>query len=281
MNYRRFKPSAAVSRFVEFYWTLEDKSQATGNQIVIPDGRSGIIINFATPFQSNANGAWIGQPECFFVGQITGPLLLRAAGPSGMIGIQFRPHGAAHLLEMPMHEVTDSAVALEHISRRLFRALEGVRDLPTLARAVGAIDPILHAFAKNTSADFDSITQAIQDIERTSGLISIDDVANRIGLSTRQLQRRFAERVGISPKLFSRMQRFQGVLRTTEDPSANWVTAAIHNGYYDQAHLIRDFRQFSGKPPTALLDRELDFTRRFVERRPLSHLSNTTKRTSH
>jgi|ERR1700722_741541 len=88
---------------------------------------SGIIINFATPFENNANRVWTGQPECSFVGQTTRALLLRAAGPSGMIGIQFRPHGAAHLIEMPMHEMTDSVIALEHILQRLFRAQRVLR----------------------------------------------------------------------------------------------------------------------------------------------------------
>src|SRR5271168_4142004 len=128
MDYRQVRPSAAVGKFVEFYWTLEDKSPSGGIQRIVPDGRAGIILNFANPFESYTNGTWKSQPECFFVGQITGPLLLRPPGPAGMLGIQFRPHGAAQLLTMPLSELTDSAVALEDLSRRLFGHLERVRE---------------------------------------------------------------------------------------------------------------------------------------------------------
>ena len=101
-------------------------------------------------------------------------------------------------------------------------------------------------------------------IQSSGGLINIDRVAQNAGWSARQLQRQFGDRVGISPKFFARMQRFQGVLRAMDDPTLNWVSAANQYGYFDQAHLIRDFRQFVGKPPTALLEQELDLTKRFV-----------------
>src|SRR5271170_5540445 len=141
MNYCQVRPSAAVSSYVEFYWMLEDRSPASGVQRIVPDGRSGLILNFGNPFESYTKGVWKSQPECFFVGQITGPLLLRPSGPAGMLGIQFRPHGATQLLRLPMWELTDSAIALENLSRRLFRELERVRHLPSLTQALAALDP--------------------------------------------------------------------------------------------------------------------------------------------
>jgi AraC-like DNA-binding protein len=275
MNYRQIRPSAAVGRYVEFYWILEDRVAASGVQRIVPDGRSGLILNFASPFESHSNGAWRRQPECFFIGQITGPLLLRPSGPAGMLGVQFRPHGAAQLLGMPIDELTDSAIALEDLSRRLFRELERLRELPSLLEAVAALDPILRALADRSRVDHSSVSHVVTEIERTDGLISVKRAADRIGWSTRQLQRRFKEAVGISPKLFGRMLRFQGVLRAIDDPASDWVDAAIRCGYYDQAHLIRDCREFSGKTPTALLDPEIDLSRHFVQR--MSHFSNTTR----
>jgi hypothetical protein len=104
MNYRQIPPSPAVAQFVEFYWTLEDNSHASFVQRIVPDGRSGIILNFANPFESLTNGSWRLQPQRFFVGQITGPLLLRPSGPAAMLGIQFHANGAARLLpgNMPL-----------------------------------------------------------------------------------------------------------------------------------------------------------------------------------
>ncbi len=275
MNFCQIRPSAAVGRFVDHYWMLEDRSPASGVQRIVPDGRPELILNFGNPFESHKDGVWTSQPECFFVGQITGPLLLRPSGPAGMLGITFRPHGATQLLGLPMCELTDSAVALADLSRRLFRELERVRELSSLTQALAALDPILHAFAEQTLIDDDPVSYAVRDIERTSGLVRVSEVADRIGWSTRQLQRRFKDSVGMSPKLFGRMQRFQGIFRTMEGPGSDWVNAAIDYGYYDQAHLIRDFREFSGKTPTALLGQEIDLSRRFVQAHAMSHFSKT------
>jgi len=69
MHYRRIRPSPAVGKFVEFYWILEESPEG-GVQRIVPDGRAGIILNFANPFESNTNGTWKSQPECFFVGKL-------------------------------------------------------------------------------------------------------------------------------------------------------------------------------------------------------------------
>lgn len=264
MHYQQFQPSAAAAECVEFYWTLEDASPPAAVQTVVPDGRSGIILNFDRPFESQANGAWTSQPECFFVGQLTRPLSLRPSGSTAMVGVQFRPQGAARLIGMPMAEVSDTVRSVEDLSRGLHREFERIRDLGTPARAVRAIDHWASGLATAKGGKADPLSDALVVIEASVGLSDIGLVAHRVGWTVRQLERSFKERVGITPKFFARMQRFQEVLRNTDEPGLNWADVAMRCGYFDQAHLIRDFRQFSGKPPTAILDTELDFTKRFV-----------------
>jgi AraC-like DNA-binding protein len=276
MEYRQIRPSPSVSRFVEFYWTLEDQASNAEAQRILPDGRTALILNFGSPFESCTQGIWKSQPQCFFVGQITGPLLLRPSGPAAMLGIQFRPHGAARLLKMPMFELTDSAVALDAISTRLFRSVDSLRDFSSPALAVTFLDSILQSFSVQTRGHDQIVSHAVNAIEQSGGLIGISEVADRLGWSTRQLQRRFKHSVGISPKLFGRMQRFQQVFRCMEDPGSQWVSVAAHSGYYDQAHLIRDFREFAGKSPSALLNVEVDLARHFLPRPEMSHFSKTS-----
>jgi transcriptional regulator GlxA family with amidase domain len=114
------------------------------------------------------------------------------------------------------------------------------------------------------------LSAAVAEFESSGGSTDVAGVADQLGLSSRQLQRRFRDAVGISPKLFSRMQRFQRVFqameaRTAESERLDWVSTAMDCGYYDQAHLIRDFREFSGKAPMALLAGELDLARQFAQ----------------
>jgi len=275
MNYRRFQPSLSVSRFVEFYWTLEDVSPGSSVQRIVPDGRPGIILNFGRPYESEKDGAWKLQPECFFIGQITGPLLLRASGAASMLGIQFRPHGAAQFLRMSMPELTNSAILIEDLSRDLSRGLGPLRDLSSPAARIAALDSMLSGLAEVAPAGNDPVAYAVEHLERTRGQIGIRSLADRIGWSSRQFQRRFKASVGISPRLFGRMQRFQGVFHAIEGFSSGWVNAAVDCGYFDQAHLIRDCREFSGKTPGALLNQEIDLTRHFVQPRAVSHFSKT------
>src|ERR1700674_4318786 len=136
----------------------------------------------------------------------------------------------------------------------------------------------MRARADLIGTDDPLVSFAVAEFERAGGLMSISDLANRIGLSARQLERRFRTEVGIGPKLFGRMKRFQRVFRTIDDPKLNWVDVAVDCGYYDQSHLIRDFREFSGDTPTALLAAEFDLTRHFLQSGPMSHFSNTLAR---
>jgi AraC-like DNA-binding protein len=223
MKYSQIKPSAAVSRYVDSYWTLEDNSPTNSIQRIIPDGRPELIINFARPFENLTRGEWQSQPACFFVGQITSPLLLRPPRPAQMLGIDFRPHGAEQLLRLPMSELTDSVVALEDLSRRLFRQMEWVRDLSSLPEAVAALDRILAFRADRIAVGHNPVSYAVSELQRTAGLLSVKEVAHQIGWSTRQLQRRFKDAVGISPKLFARMQRFQRVFRAMDDRASGWI----------------------------------------------------------
>jgi AraC-like DNA-binding protein len=276
MRYQQIRPSPAVARFVEFYWTLEDDAPGDSLQRILPDGRGCLVLNFASPYARYCNNAWQLQPRSFLVGQITGPLVLRPSGPMAMLGIQFRPQGAAELFAAPMGELNDHAVMLDAVCPGLARHLEPVMDFDTPGQAVFAVDGLLSQFAERSEASADAaLSFAVAALGRSHGLARIRHLAERVGWSTRQLQRRFKAVVGISPKLFARMQRFQAVLRATDGREADWVTAAVHSGYYDQSHLIRDFREFAGKPPTGLLDQELDLNRRFVQGQAMSHSSKT------
>ena len=90
----------------------------------MPDGRPELILNLGQPSESWSGGEWHTQPQCFLAGQLTGPLLLRAAGSTRILGVRFRPGGAGQLLGMPVEELTDRVVAAGDLGlRKLARSL--------------------------------------------------------------------------------------------------------------------------------------------------------------
>jgi hypothetical protein len=135
MQYREIKPSASAARFVKCYWLLEDGlledgAPSSSRQRVVPDGRAQLILNLGRPYEVQTERGWQLQPQCFFIGQITAPLVLRASGPFKMIGINFHPHTASQLFKIPICELTDTAaVSLDDFSGQLFRDLNRIKEL--------------------------------------------------------------------------------------------------------------------------------------------------------
>jgi AraC-like DNA-binding protein len=281
MRYQQVKPNAAAARFVRCYWMLEDDAPASGIQRIVPDGRAELILNLGQPYESRKEGTWKPQPQCFFFGQITGPLVLRPGtqgAPARMIGIRFHPHTAGRLLKIPISELTDAAVPLDDISGRLYRELQDLEGHCSPGSPLGpfaALDRIVGSLGKRAGDDDRVLGAAVRELELAEGSMGVAALAGQARLSARQFERRFRQAVGIPPKLFSRMQRFQRVFPALEGADRGWADAAMRCGYYDQAHLIRDFREFAGKPPAALLAADSDLARHFVEGARMSHFSKT------
>jgi AraC-like DNA-binding protein len=100
-------------------------------------------------------------------------------------------------------------------------------------------------------------------VRASGGRTSVDELARAVGLSARQLERRFRARVGLGPKLLARITRFQHAFRLARR-TPNLAEVAARAGYFDQAHLVRDFRQFAGAAPSRFLAREHELARQFA-----------------
>jgi AraC-like DNA-binding protein len=252
MLYRSIAPGPAAARFVHHYWVLQT-DDVGAVQRVVPDGSPELIVNLGAPFETCLNGVWQRQPRCFVAGQITGPLLLRPSGGASILGVNFLPHGLGELLGTAAHEFTGRMAPLSDVSRELASVGEATTVRELEARLVRLARPSGDAMAG----------EAVRQIASSNGTRDIASLARGFGVSTRQLERRFRGYVGLPPKLYARMRRFQSVFAALENDGANWAAAAIDCGYYDQAHLIRDFREFAGEPPAALLATD-DLARHFL-----------------
>jgi len=275
-RYHEITPSAPLQSFLKRFWILEDRgaNNAAPPQRVIPDGRAELILNFGHPFEAFTNGAWRPQPRCFLAGQIDGPLLLRPRGRTKMLGICFHPHGAASLFAGPMHELNGTFTPIGDLSPRLARDLDhAVESLDPIP----AVERVLLVSLSGCAGDV-LVAEAARRITTTRGAADVAALARSLSLSTRQLERRFQSAVGLSPKLFANMQRFNAVFRVLEENPANWVETALACGYYDQAHLIRDCKRFAGITPSRLLDEDGDLARYFYLDAVMSHSSNTPAR---
>ncbi|HEY1341364.1 MAG TPA: helix-turn-helix domain-containing protein [Bryobacteraceae bacterium] len=271
-RYRELRPPEPLRSFVDSFWTLEQEGGDALPQRVVPDGHAELILNLGEPFEFSDAGEWRRQPRCFFTGQIAGPLLLRPSSRGRIIGIRFHPHGAARVFGPPMQELARGFTPVGNLSAALAHEFDRALDSNDPIAAVEAA--LLHAGSDDRRRDL-IVAEAVRRAVAAKGRVDIAAMARSFALSTRQFERRFTAAVGLPPKLFCRMQRFVHVFRVVDEPESRWVDAAVACGYYDQAHLIRDFKEFSGETPSALIAPGADLARHFLERFGVSHSYKT------
>ena len=279
MRYREIPPQPPLSKFVECFWMLEGDgpSPSGGPERILPDGCVELILNFGERFLQHHDNDRKLQPRHFLVGQMSGPILISPTGAVQLLGIRFHPGATAPFLRVSMNEVTDQVTELGSLSsnleRELLRACEHLASLP---EKIAAVEEALTARLLRGAYDSSAMQLAAQ-IVRFAGVISVDQLAEDAGISNRQLERRFMREVGVGPKLLGRILRFQQVFRAVERSDNAWASIALECGYYDQAHLIRDFNQFAGQTPTVLFSQQTSLMESFTRKARTSHFSNTAR----
>jgi AraC-like DNA-binding protein len=288
MLYREFKPSPHLAPFVECFWTLEtDESEPIQTkpsgpaqpERILPDGCVELILNFGAQFREQKDdGRQEPQPVLFLVGQMTRPMLISPNGRVELIGIRFHPGGTLPFLRIDMHELTNQVVELAALSRGLERSLvsrmEQARSLTSLALKIEMLEKLLSGLLRDSKHE-SRLGGLVGQIFSRGGQLTVDELAQDSGISCRQLERRFLSEVGIGPKLLCRILRFQQVFRAVERNDGGWASVAADCGYYDQAHLIRDFQQFARQTPTALFAQSSNLTQAFTRKDRTSDFSNT------
>lgn len=268
MNYRETKPALRFAGLVKCFWALEYENDAARRpEPVVPDGCLEIIFNLSDRFHRyRPDGSVERQPASIVAGQMQRSVSISPSGNVRLFGIRFEPAGAFPFFPFDLKELLDRIEPLELVFPGSVSEIEG-----RLAAARNFQSQVLvaeHFLAKQriekNSVD-PRIDRVVRDITAENGVLPIRRIAKHFGVSERTLERRFARFVGLSPKSFARTVRFQSLLRflrTTSRP--NLLDAAFAFGYYDQSHLIGDFRQFTGSTPATFLANENQITEIFM-----------------
>ena len=256
MHYAEFAPCSELSPFVRCFWLLDGAEPSPVAERILPDGCVEFIINYGDPFeQIDADGRAERQPRMLVVGPTTRALLVRPSTQVGVLGIRFLPGGAHRFLRVPAAEMADGVFDLTHLSPLPAHIAEQVDEESEACRRVRVVEAALIAMLRRSRAGRDGVSGAVRMILASHGRVPIERLATAQGISHRHLARRFQQTVGIGPKLLSRLVRFQSVFSVIRDEQPSHLTAlAMRCGYFDQAHFVREFREFAGVPPSAYLD---------------------------
>jgi len=251
-----YSPKPPLSQFVESIWALNGGPNRP-RELVLPNGAIELIINFGSyhkvvdktnydKFRVYRNSWIAGMQESY--------IIIEAVHESNLMGVRFRPGGAYPFLQFPARELTNEVVECDLIFGPL---LSELRDRLYEASEYGArIRLVEEVLCKRISAMLSDplVDHVSKEICRNNGQKSIAQLSHEVGISHKQLISRFRKTIGISPKFLSRIVRFQSVIRLANGRmSVNWTEIAHRCGYYDQAHMIREFRLLSGATPTNYL----------------------------
>ena len=197
------------------------------------------------------------QPRHLLVGQMDGPVTILPTGRVAMAGARLHAGALYRLLPVPQQELAGRVHDLDTIWHGWTRrTADRIASAATPAAALDTLECALEELMLHATweADARGLARAVQCLRLTSGAAPIEILAQQIGLGRRQFERRFLEYVGLSPRLFGRIVRFQRAFRALGAESGAAVAARC--GYADQAHLVREVRRFAGQTPTLLAQAE-------------------------
>jgi len=284
MLYRLYSPPPPLGHFVELLWLCEGFRPAHPRERLLPTGTIEIVIHLREDHILTYGRRDVLRPFTLSGSVVCGAhsefFVIDTASQDGVMGVHFRPGGAYPFLRLPSGELHNHHVDLSSLWGR--QAASELRErllaAPTPEGKLRILEQALLEQARGGFARHPAVAYALREFQAAPGGRTIGEVTERTGFSARRFIDLFEKEVGLTPKLFCRVQRFQRVLQeihTGPDSSGpdshvngssaagstkagngksiDWVSLALNCGYYDQAHFIHDFRAFSGINPSTYL----------------------------
>src|SRR5262245_40108596 len=254
-----YKPIPPLSKFVESFWLYEGYVTENNTERILPTGTFELAINLRQNELRFCDTEYPGNCSRF-----SGAIISGAHGrgivpvaEAFIIGVHFKPGGAFPFLGLPAADLADTHVDLETIwGPSAGRLRERLCEARTSAERFQVLQDALLGRLRHGMEPHYAVSTALEMFGRNLGGPIVREAAKYLGLSQRRFIKVFKEEVGMTPKLFSRIQRFQQTRAfILQNPSPNWANLALDFGYFDQSHLIREFLEFSGLSPTAYLNR--------------------------
>ena len=271
MRFSSCKPTAMLADFVDNFWLCEDYQANRENERILPTGTIELVINLR---DNELRFYDAEQPNrC---SRFSGAIVSGAHGKgficdndeeTFIMGVHFKPGGAFPFLGVPGDELADTHVDLETLwGSSAVRLRERLCEASTAAERFCLLQESLISHLFRPMEQHYAVSTAFecfgQQIDAT-----VRDIARNVGLSQRRFIQVFKAEVGVTPKLFSRLRRFQRAraIIHRQEKAVDWTYIAMECGYFDQSHLIREFLEFSSLSPAGYLRQYNRFLDQHIE----------------
>ncbi|MGO4294683.1 AraC family transcriptional regulator [Chitinophaga sp. RAB17] len=253
--YKEIRPHHLLADYVDAYWV----SAVTqfSQQRILPDTCADIIFNISEDIIPIDNGDLIAPNTAFVVGTMTAFQDAEMSANTRMLGIRFHPGGLNAFTGLPLQLITDGHLSLKEIAAGWHTILEPLLAKEnSLSGKIHSLEKFLLQRLPVRNIQADKIQQSISLIRQSQGGVPVATLAAQAFMSTRNFERCFLQITGVSPKKFSRIVRFIEIKEQLKTNAPTLLLSlALDNGFYDHAHLTREFKAFSGDSPTIYLQR--------------------------
>jgi AraC-like DNA-binding protein len=244
----------ALAGLVEYIW-LFDGQLAHTRERFYPTGDLDLIVQLDAPFRVVEGQPATACPRTSLAGLLLSPLVIETpAERSRVLVVRLRPAGALALFGVPLNELTGATADLHDLigceARRLAERLDEASS--DRARVLLLGQWIADRLDGRSGTD-PCVAYAVSEIERTGGTMPVTTLLDEVGAAPKRFTRLFEAQVGVKPKLFSRIVRFRRLTAALRAGRESFGQTALAHGYYDQAHMNADFREFAGMSPSRFL----------------------------
>jgi AraC-like DNA-binding protein len=258
MRYELYDIAPVLKPFVKMICSMEsDRPAAAFDSVrVLPDACVELFVNIGEPQTiASSSGKIAHAGRSFVTSRMNQFMDVQTRDKVSFISVCFSIGGAYSFFPMSMQAVANQAIDLGDVWGISAGDLQqGVDEVPTMRQRVQLIQQYLIRQLSKAGPYDSGVGYCIDQITRANGQLSLEALAGHVGISNRQLARRFNQCIGVSPKEFSRITAFkQALMQLKNDSDYNLTQIAHESGYYDQAHFIHTCRDYSGLTPRQLL----------------------------
>ena len=268
MEYNVYTPCKELANDVKLYWSLESKDTDASHERerIFPDGCIELIFNYGDRFKKyDTEETFHIQPFSFIHGQLKTYFELQATGKIGIFSARFHPAGLQPFINFNVDTFTGTTLTVSEVWGQDGETLAiEIMNCSTHEERIKTLENFLINKKQLLKVDTSPVVYCVNKITDTIGAVTIESLSAELNISKRQLERRFIAVVGISPKLLARIVRFQHILQLIESKTfKSFTTVAYDGGFYDQAHFIKDFKDFTGLNPKQYFSENLEMVKYF------------------
>ncbi|MGC4103622.1 DUF6597 domain-containing transcriptional factor [Ferruginibacter sp.] len=256
MQYKEYQPRSILRSYVQCYFTCESETTVLSEDNIYASGSVEIMFNLGhTSKQTWIDQQQVQEPLIQLWGQTVQPLQVSTVGKHAMFGIRFYPHAAACFLNERIDQFNDRLLDMADVAGKKINLLhEQLMETNFIPQRIALVETFLLQqllLFEKKAGKAQLVHHIMQELRQDDFFDNLDNVANRYGISSRYLQKLFVQYSGLSPNLFSKINRFRKSLQLVSQKQLSLTAVAHQCGYFDQSHFIKDFRYFTGAKPSA------------------------------